>query len=365
VQPGKIGPQYGSPVSNGGTGYYNDHQGPGSPHSAIPPGTLPTGFVQELAPNGKMELVNTLAHYFPTISTMNSTISNPQMNLVAAPNHTSSFGSIVGNALNNFDAIEGAIVAGLSPLMGLAKLGNHWLSKLFGTTGVASVPDTSGRASWLDSNGHRHYGTKNELDRAKERGDVSSEAAAPQGIDKGYENDVRPILLDLDGNGIKLTELSNSTTFTDTSGDGLKHRTAWAGAGDGVLFIDADGNGALSNSPEYVFTEWAAGSANDLDALRRAYDTNGDGKLTSADTRGAEFRGQGANPWRLHAPPRRRRANRTQASRPFLTAFSSRRRIQSSQSPSSVAMMRSDTIGMRSAFQGSQTWASNASTWAR
>jgi hypothetical protein len=89
----------------------------------------------------------------------------------------------------------------------------------------------------------------------------------------------RPILLDFDGSGIEITELSNFTTFTDTSGDGLKHRTAWAGAGDGVLFIDADGTGALSNSHEYVFTEWAAGSADDLDALRRAFDTNGDGKL--------------------------------------------------------------------------------------
>ena len=45
-----------------------------------------------------------------------------------------------------------------------------------------------------------------------------------------------------------------------------------AGAGDGVLFIDADANGVLSNSHEYVFTEWAGGSADDLDALRRAFD---------------------------------------------------------------------------------------------
>ncbi len=51
----------------------------------------------------------------------------------------------------------------------------------------------------------------------------------------------------------------------------------------GVLFIDADGNGVLSNSHEYVFTEWAGGSTDDLDALRRVFDSNVDGKLTSAD----------------------------------------------------------------------------------
>ncbi|NEY92053.1 hypothetical protein [Tabrizicola oligotrophica] len=102
----------------------------------------------------------------------------------------------------------------------------------------------------------------------------------------------RPILLDLDGDGIEITELTKSTVFTDTSGDGLDHRTAWAGAGDGVLFIDADGNGQLSNSHEFVFTEWADGAKDDLDGLRRAFDSNGDGKLTSADARWGEFRVQ-------------------------------------------------------------------------
>ncbi|MDP1667899.1 hypothetical protein, partial [Phaeovulum sp.] len=44
----------------------------------------------------------------------------------------------------------------------------------------------------------------------------------------------RPILLDLDGNGIRITEQSRSGVFVDAGGDGLLHRTAWAGAGDGV-----------------------------------------------------------------------------------------------------------------------------------
>ena len=48
----------------------------------------------------------------------------------------------------------------------------------------------------------------------------------------------RPILLDLDGNGIRIAEIGRSTMFVDAGGDGLKHRTAWAGAGDGVLFYD-------------------------------------------------------------------------------------------------------------------------------
>ena len=107
--------------------------------------------------------------------------------------------------------------------------------------------------------------------------------------DKTATEGRRPILLDLDGKGGKIAEFQNSSQFMTGKG-GLQHRTSWAGAGDGVLFIDADGNGQISNSHEYVFTEWAGGAADDLDALRKVFDSNGDGKLTSADARWGEFR---------------------------------------------------------------------------
>ena len=100
----------------------------------------------------------------------------------------------------------------------------------------------------------------------------------------------QPILLDLDGNGVKIDDLSRSTKFVDAGGDGLKHRTAWAGAGDGVLFFDADGDGALSQKREYVFTEWDPTANSDMEALRSYFDTNGDGKLTAADAAFAQFR---------------------------------------------------------------------------
>lgn len=90
----------------------------------------------------------------------------------------------------------------------------------------------------------------------------------------------RPIVLDLDGNGISVTELSQSQHDVD-GGDGLLHRTAWAAAGDGVLFFDVDGDGQIKEKREYVFTEWDPTSASDLDELRAVFDTNGDGKLTA------------------------------------------------------------------------------------
>ena len=47
-----------------------------------------------------------------------------------------------------------------------------------------------------------------------------------------------PILLDLTGHGINITELNRSSTFMDATGSGLSNRTAWAGAGTAVLFFD-------------------------------------------------------------------------------------------------------------------------------
>ena len=93
----------------------------------------------------------------------------------------------------------------------------------------------------------------------------------------------KPIILDLDGTGIDITELSQSQMFVDASSDGLLNQIAWAGAGDGVLFYDADGDGQISETREFIFTEWDPTAASDLDALKSVFDTNGDGELSGAE----------------------------------------------------------------------------------
>jgi hypothetical protein len=102
-------------------------------------------------------------------------------------------------------------------------------------------------------------------------------------------DEVRPIILDLDGDGIQITELSRSTRFVD-GGEGLLHRTAWAAAGNGVLFFDPDGRNAITEERQYVFTKWNPTAAGDLEALRSVWDSNGDGKLTAADAEFAKFK---------------------------------------------------------------------------
>jgi hypothetical protein len=79
---------------------------------------------------------------------------------------------------------------------------------------------------------------------------------------------VRSILLDLDGDGIRITELSRSTMFVDATGDGLLNRTAWAAAGNGVLFYDPDDTGVITEKRQYMFTEWDPTATSDMEARR-------------------------------------------------------------------------------------------------
>ncbi|EHS51049.1 hypothetical protein PDO_5270, partial [Rhizobium sp. PDO1-076] len=99
-----------------------------------------------------------------------------------------------------------------------------------------------------------------------------------------------PILLDLDGNGLTITKLDDSSHFFDIHGDGYQHRAAWAGAGDGVLVFDADNDGKISNRKEVVLTDWDPSADSDMEALRQVFDTNGNGLLDAGDANWLQFK---------------------------------------------------------------------------
>ncbi|AGS25817.1 beta strand repeat-containing protein [Rhizobium etli] len=108
------------------------------------------------------------------------------------------------------------------------------------------------------------------------------------GNDDGGDDE--PIVLDLDGNGIKLTQQTSSITYFDMAGDGKQHLTAWAAAGDGVLAIDANGDGKIDQKSEIDFTAWAATATTDMQALRDVFDTNHNGKLDAGDSCFTDFK---------------------------------------------------------------------------
>lgn len=80
-----------------------------------------------------------------------------------------------------------------------------------------------------------------------------------------------PIILDLNGDGVKTTAVNNGSFF-DYSNDGFAETTAWADSNDGVLVVDSNSDGVISGSEILTHT-----------ALE-TYDTNSDGVINSNDT---------------------------------------------------------------------------------
>ncbi|TCA00167.1 hypothetical protein E0H68_37900, partial [Rhizobium leguminosarum bv. viciae] len=119
-------------------------------------------------------------------------------------------------------------------------------------------------------------------------GPVQGKSSISGGTSTGYW--ASPVLLDISGEGLAIDPLTSSSRFIDLDGDGYQHRTAWAGAGTGVLIIDANGDGKISQSNEFAFTEWDSSATSDLEALKHIFDTNGNGKLDSGDAQWSKFR---------------------------------------------------------------------------
>ena len=99
----------------------------------------------------------------------------------------------------------------------------------------------------------------------------------------------KPVVLDLDGDGVELIELEDSAAFYDIHGTGFDHHMSWVGADDGILAYDANGDGVIDERGEISFVEYLAGARTDLEGLRH-FDSNGDGVFDSSDAEWHKFR---------------------------------------------------------------------------
>ena len=97
------------------------------------------------------------------------------------------------------------------------------------------------------------------------------------------------MVLDLDGDGVELVSLEDSTAFYDIDGDGYRERMGWVSPDDGLLAYDRNGDGAIAGRDELSFVDYVAGARTDLEGLRH-FDSNGDGRLDASDAEWGRFR---------------------------------------------------------------------------
>ncbi len=96
------------------------------------------------------------------------------------------------------------------------------------------------------------------------------------------EQAAAPVILDLTGQGIELTDAANGVQY-DMNNDGVKDQTAWIGSGNGILVYDADQNHTVTNASEFVLTDHVPGAKTDLEALRLGFDSNHDNVFDQKD----------------------------------------------------------------------------------
>ncbi|MFN3253834.1 DUF4214 domain-containing protein, partial [Roseibium album] len=155
----------------------------------------------------------------------------------------------------------------------------------------STVDTTRSRETGIGSGGLGDYDNDGEVsarehNRAEAEGKYDSDGES--GSNGGGQG--KPVLLDLDGDGLEVTALDRSTVFLDSEGDGFLRRTAWAGEGDGILYFDPDGRNEITEKRQYVFTEWDPTATSDLEALASVFDSNGDGVLNASDADFSKFK---------------------------------------------------------------------------
>ncbi len=92
-----------------------------------------------------------------------------------------------------------------------------------------------------------------------------------------------PLVVDLNYDGIKLTNLATSSTFFDIDGDGYAENTAWVSPQDGILTIDLNGDGTINNITEIFSENYGDGTAKSGIEALTTLDSTKNGIISAAD----------------------------------------------------------------------------------
>ncbi|WP_298965654.1 cadherin-like domain-containing protein [uncultured Roseibium sp.] len=100
----------------------------------------------------------------------------------------------------------------------------------------------------------------------------------------------KPIILDLDGDGLEILPFDRSFTEFDFDDDGFVEKTAWVGKDDGLLVWDEHEDGQINRAAEIALGNLTEADDTDLEALATLFDSNHDGLFNINDASWGEFR---------------------------------------------------------------------------
>jgi hypothetical protein len=128
---------------------------------------------------------------------------------------------------------EGKDISGSLPIDQRSWLGSHGEVYRLSVEGVLTVTASDGAVITINEFSIRDTSLGIRLTDSFNRLDLMS-----------------PLILDLDGDGIETVSVSNGGVFFDVDKDGLRERTGWVGADDGLLALDRNNNGRIDSMTE-------------------------------------------------------------------------------------------------------------------
>ncbi|MEM8577108.1 MAG: hypothetical protein AAGF60_04595 [Pseudomonadota bacterium] len=209
-------------------------------------------------------------------------------------------------AILGVDPVTGAVTDYINEQGQHVVVGGRYSEQFLGLYGVEHE-DSEGNVQGSVTFGGHLRGLADWLGLDGEFGLQGSFAREDEGTANNEPNPIKPVILDLNGNGIEV--LTNEEVSFDWDEDGFRERGAWVGPNDGFLMIDLnsdgdvsgsnqDGIGRIDQAREISFSLWSDEPMTDLQALAVARDsdgnyifnTNGDDYLDNRDTAWSSLR---------------------------------------------------------------------------
>jgi len=157
-------------------------------------------------------------------------------------------------------------------------------------TGNSAAPDLRGgvlTTATVTTNSGRGWTTSNETVWFSATDSVGASAQISISFTGRYSTD--PIVIDLGRDGFNFIDIDQSQVSFLVNGE--NRRSAWIGAGEGILAYDVDHDGRIQRLDEIVFGGYADDPMlSDLQALQHVYfDTNQDGIFDGSDAKWSDF----------------------------------------------------------------------------